>query len=1527
MSPTADRRERPKRIGPLGVPRPLWRAVKVLGRSMALFVGLASLTAAGAILLLSQTVVGRSVVANLVMDALGGVVNGEVRVGPILGGNMLTRAHLARFEILEPDGTPFVRLDSVRLAYNPLGFLVDAFEFREVTIERARISLIQGRDGHWNFDRLFGDDPTSAPPPAEVEPDPADESRTRVALVDVTIREGTLDVITPWAHRETGAVRDSAISQGLRGDRLWRVRRQGPDRYVREIRLDSLSGGFPLIRLVHPRQPFSLELEGVAAAASVVTQVLDVTRFDGTATFRDTIAVEVGLLETGGSSLRGDGWIVPSRPEQFRFDLEADPIGFADLGWLPVPLPRTGGGPARLNLWTAGEVIVVDVSGGDVRSGDSRVRGSFVLALEDPPRFESLDVLLQPLRLALVDEVLERDPLIDGYVTGAVNGSGPIDLMQLHADLTLEDAPDSVPPAAPSFVTVEGGLAIVEPREMRSLELTFLEFEPRWTAVVGITHPVRGRLEGRTILTGLVGEYFDFDTDLTHLLPTGTDSHLTGSGSVILGDEPAATVDFMADPLALTVLQPYAPPDLDLVGDVRGPVTARGLFSDLRILADLRTPRGLVNFDGRFDLMAEQRRYDAQLRANDIQLRQWVEQGPSTRLAVEGRVRGVGTDPATLEATFDLTVLRSLFEGARVDSSLLRFTLSGGLAVADTFAIRTDAGTVNGRGSFGLAEETSGSLILDVDAPQLSSWNRWIVPGRNPARQDTSLDALFEAFPVEGEDTPAAGPAPAVQPDTISGAAQALMILYGNVHDFAFGGRLWGSGVSYGPVEADSIQLTLDIYDPRDLDSLSASAILWRARGLGMTVDTADVRWDRIDASSSEIDAYARRDTSLELDVHGVAVWTESERRMVLDRLEAGFGAQRVNLDGRAEIAWGDAGFSSRGLSLAGARGEVIRLEGVVPDSGAANLDFAALGIELGNLFRLPDEPRDYGGRLDVAGRLRGTADDPRWDLDFDVVDPELRGLRYGRLAGSAVYAARRMEIEMGLSDNGTSLGRLDGHVLADLTLREVADRWGADPIHLTLRADSLPMEPLELAFESLRDVEGFGRGRIEFTGEPGELRLHGAATLSAAAATVPYLGVRFRDVEAALRFEGEEARLESASLRSSAGGTASIRGSVDTSQPTDLGFDLTLVMSRLRPMDRRMARFILDGEGHLAGSYRSPDLTGSFRVSEGQIRAERFLRMRQAVDLTDPGVAALIDTTLVMERRLFERAQNPFMQNLRMNADFTVGPDFWLRSEALEVELSGTLNVQMDRAQQDLLAFGTLNLARGKYRYVSGSGTDLASLYSRQLQISGGSITFTGTPGMDPNLDIQAEYETRSELGPVTITVDIGGTATAPTMDTSSDPPLPAADEVCYLLFSTACLGAGTDGGEFAASLVREGLLGTVSNQFSQVLVSGVGIVDYFDIRSTGQAGTIQSGETQSLLYGTEIEIGRYLTPDLFVRATQPIGGELPGFAVEWSFLPQWRLEFLTEDRFKRYASYGYAFSAYSARTFGLMLFRDWNF
>ena len=103
------------------------------------------------------------------------------------------------------------------------------------------------------------------------------------------------------------------VAQGLRGDRLWRVVRAGPGRWVREIRLDSLSGGFPLIRLVDPVRPFRIEARELATEASVVTQTLDVRRFDGNATFRDTIAIEIGGLGGALGALEHQPQPLPSQ--------------------------------------------------------------------------------------------------------------------------------------------------------------------------------------------------------------------------------------------------------------------------------------------------------------------------------------------------------------------------------------------------------------------------------------------------------------------------------------------------------------------------------------------------------------------------------------------------------------------------------------------------------------------------------------------------------------------------------------------------------------------------------------------------------------------------------------------------------------------------------------------------------------------------------------------------------------------------------------------------------------------------------------------------------------------------------------------------------------------------------------------------------------------------------------------------------------------------------------------------------------
>ncbi|MFW6193138.1 MAG: translocation/assembly module TamB domain-containing protein, partial [Gemmatimonadota bacterium] len=1312
----------------------------------------AALAAASGALLLSQTAAGRALVTGLVADALRGTIDGRVIVGPVTGGNLVTRATLDRFAITDTAGEVFVDLRDVRVEYNPIGFLIGRYRFRNLDVGEMEVALREEPDGRWNFERIFGDDS-------------ADEDAgggVSIALTDVSVEEGRLEVRTPWDG-------EAPTDEGP----VWRIERTEDGGMERVITLEELRGRMPALRVADPTHPFHVQLQGIEGLARAVRQPLRIERMDAEAVFGDTVRVDLPDVRTTESRLEGDGWVVPGDPLAYRFDLRADPMSFSELQWLPVPVPGTGGGPADLVLRSDGGPLTVEVDDASVQSEDSRLRGSFVVTLTDPARFEALDVELDPARLALVDRLLDRETLIDGFLTGRVGGSGPLDLLEIDADVQLRSLPGdtAVPPA--SDLTARGGVGLFAPRSYGDLRLELSDFEPRWTRLLGIETRQSGRLDGTLTLNGSAGDPLAFEVDLRHRLPGDTTSRVTGSGSVPLDSaarlERGMDVRLVTDPLSLTVLDPYFPA-LEMTGVVRGPVQASGTLGDLTASADLTTPRGRLEFDGRFDLAAERRTYDARLTASDIQLRQWFEGGPPSRLEVRGSVIGEGTDPEDLTATFDLQVLPSEIAEATVDTSLLRFTVDEGLARADTFIVNSDAGTVRGQGTFGLAPDRSGPLTLEVDAPDLSTWNRWIVPGRgSPA--DTTSD-MFAEF----EGAAPGGPEPGeVVRDTLAGSLTARGVAYGSVDDFAFGGLVRASAPSFGPLSADSLRVTVDVTDARSMDSLVVQGTSWRPRRAELTADSATARFVRLDEGSGELRVHARRDTSAGLDAEADVEWGGDTDRLDLGRLDLQLGAQRLSLDGPARLERGEAGVTVDGLALIGDPGGRVTADGVLPRDGDADFQFDLERVELADVGAFLDLDARIAGRADASLRVRGTASSPTMEGDFGIRTPGFEGLDYGLLTGDLAYADRRMDGTLELASGERTLASAEGGVRVDLSLREVDRRLLDDPLDLRLRSDSLPLGFLEIPFEALREVTGRARGELSVAGAPDALNLDGDVEIREAAATLPALGVRFSEVGGGVRFQGSEARLDSMRIASSAGGSALISGTVGLATPSNPAFDLELTARRLRGINRRRATLVLDGAGELGGDYLDPILTGTFRATNGTVRYREFQRGDQVVDLSDPELYALVDTTTLAEQRVLARAQDPFMQNLRTDVTVRVGPDLWFRSTNLAVELEGEVDVRMDRAQGDLAVFGDLQLVRGNYLFTRGP-------LSRQLRITGGTLEFVGTPGMNPNLDVTAEHRTRTAEGPLEVRTQITGTMLSPTLAFTSDPPLSQSDQVCVL-------------------------------------------------------------------------------------------------------------------------------------------------
>jgi autotransporter translocation and assembly factor TamB len=382
------------------------------------------------------------------------------------------------------------------------------------------------------------------------------------------------------------------------------------------------------------------------------------------------------------------------------------------------------------------------------------------------------------------------------------------------------------------------------------------------------------------------------------------------------------------------------------------------------------------------------------------------------------------------------------------------------------------------------------------------------------------------------------------------------------------------------------------------------------------------------------------------------------------------------------------------------------------------------------------------------------------------------------------------------------------------------------------------------------------------------------------------------------------------------------VSGQVDFGSVSDPAFDLELLAERLHAVDRRDMTAAIDGTGHLGGRYRAPIFEGRFRVRDGDIRQDEFLRERQVIDLGDPDIFSLIDTTGVADRGQLSRFRNPFMRNLQMNVLLDLGPNLWLRSEVLGVEMVGEgLTVQIDRAAGSVIMVGTVGFARGTYRF------ERLRPYSQQLRITEGRIQFVGNPELNPNVDITAEYRTRTRQGPVLVRTHIGGTFRETELTLSSNPPMSDSDQVCFLAVGAPCSGSADR--RLGERLLEESVLGTLSSGLSSALVGSTGL-SYVNLRSVSGSpiGTPGLQGSENLFDRTEVEFGWYAGEELFFAVAQPLSGGVPSAAMEWRFAENWTLEARAESRFEQ-QQYGLFRGTNIAndQTFGLFLFREWSF
>ena len=1492
---------------------------------------------------LTQTPWGTELVLKEVLRRAQGSVHGEIVVEGVSSQGLLRGFVFRGVRILGEDGRPFLEADSLMAGLSPGPLVRGDLVFTRVAIwsPRIRLERLPGRD-QLNVVSIFAGGPgedsgegveRTPSPPEEAESPAAEDSlvasgeaarpprrgRT-VAFRGLRIQDGSLDVLLPVPPG--GGSGEEALTEPA-PDGTSTLRRFS----FTDIQLDISEGVVLSPRLEGERiRVEALAFQGqIRPAPFRVEDLSGEVRREGshllltleTLRLPDSQAQGTVVVSWGGIS--GTHVVVQG---------ESDGLALHDLRWIEPRLPDgVVRGPLAVETGPDGVLLRFQETRLGLSPGNLRASGSLLLG--SPLRLGDLDLALTDVDPVILDPWMPRPLPLSGLVAGELRLNGGPSSLEVDGDLTLfrPGSPDTTSAVVTGILHLGDTLGVtdfaatVAPFDWSTLE----SISPRMT----LSGPGALRVDADgSLLAGIT-----IDAEATHVPSGMSPSHLTARGTLQrAGDDLLLNLGGELSPLSLTTLRRFLP-GLPLTGEVSGPVSVRGYLSDLTLEAELLTSAGPLGFEAHFDARDPTSGYSVDSDFQEFLLSSLLPSAPEpTRITGRLLASGRGATLDSLEGNLEVYVRRGDLGTVRVDTAALVARVGGGTLQLDAAMAETSLGRVRAEGDLALlASAPPGELDLEVESESLQGLRPFLM-GEVPVVMEDLTDFERGLLVLEGADLDTIPTAAEV---AVEGRVRGQARLRGGLESFSGEGNVSLRELRYRADYLRAGELTFSAQDfPGDgrriqglfqVDSLAVRDLVFRGGEVEADVGKGTGRV-RLLAQRGEGEEYRARGT-FALDTLGGTV--------NLDELIVRFDTIRWNLGGPTSFAWSPQGVQVRDFQLIrpGMGHMRIQADGFLPFHGEGEFNLEVQKLNVGRLARMAQMEDSLQGVLDFRVRLGGTAEDPTLEGRFSG-----DSLRYGPFTMAGVdaeftYGDQLLRGEAWASEGGRQVLAMEGSFPADLRLRPEGSRIPQGPVDLTIAVDSFPAPLALVVVEALEEVKGGLSGQVHLGGTPDELAPDGTVDLTNGSVLLPALGVRYQDVEAAFVLNPDGTVDVDGTLRSE--GNARVTGTVTLHPISDPPLDLTVDATNLLAVQRRDVQARISGEIHVLQSYRRPRVEGSLTVERGVLMVEELARSAEVVDLSDPRFIDVVEDEATL-RPVVQASQNPFLQNLMLAVDVSMARDSWLRGQDLNVEMDGELQVFWDRTERNLAMVGELEAVRGVY-----------TVLGRQFQVREGTVSFIGTPGVDPNLDIQAMHRVRTPEENLEITANVGGTLLSPRVSLTSNAAygIAESDLVSYLIFGrpSYALASGQNryvqgaAGSLLGAAGGAGLnftLGTVGSQLSSVVARDFGL-DYLAISQGEYADPLAAN---AAWYGTvsttQVEIGQYLTQDVFAaimwRPLTSLGtaqqDQFAGLRLEWRLADFWTLDGFIEDRFARSPLFRSA-DFKSKKVLGLSFWREWGY
>ena len=465
----------------------------------------------------------------------------------------------------------------------------------------------------------------------------------------------------------------------------------------------------------------------------------------------------------------------------------------------------------------------------------------------------------------------------------------------------------------------------------------------------------------------------------------------------------------------------------------------------------------------------------------------------------------------------------------------------------------------------------------------------------------------------------------------------------------------------------------------------------------------------------------------------------------------------------------------------------------------------------------------DLAGVVEGSAKVRGTLGHPTAEAELHGRDLRLSDLQLTRLDARAGWDGGVLVVHL---DGAQAPG---GTLQLDASLPAAADA----PMHAALKAHAFTFALDGVG--SVRRLEGTLEAELRVDGPRAHPALGGSLHLdhgAFAGGSDPRL---FRDLTLELAAHDHTVELRRLALRVGRG-TLQAHGRVEVDGLTLTAIDLDAEVDQF-PFDPTKAEAWINAGIVLHGHREGDRLVGSATLSKGKARLPG-LETRRQLQPTGP----LEDVVYVDEPEASARKPLPLAVQVVAHIP---GP-FHVDSPEMHAELRGELEL---RTTDDKLGlYGHAETTAGHFE-----------LLGREYEIERARASFDGD--VDPVIDVRL---TRA-MPDTTVIISVHGTASAPQLDLTSDPPVYDPSQVLGLIVSGDPNNTRLDTLGLDRQLVGA-ISGAVVDKIKAQILPGLP-VDVIQVDTSG------GDDTFGGLRSARIEVGKYIRHNIYVSYTHQLG------------------------------------------------------